>query len=538
MMHKKIPQMADDYIQLALEFPPPVKHSQLLSVDEIFNTANQPLVEELKEDRRIERKPVGIHSSSLGKYFSMWSNTKPDGGIIIIGQEDDGTISGCIKGGPNHINDLERAGYTFCPDARYEIKHLNVRLSNGKDDFIILLRIFYRENKVVRTVRNEAFTRIAASNKKLSEEEAHELEIEKGQIAFEREPSGLDYPQDFDMDLITQFVNAYEENRQLDSKHTIEDILQLNHLGKLVSGKFIPNNACILIFANDPRSCFPGCKIRFLRFDGVTEGTGEKFNAIKDITIDQGSVPKQIVSFEKVMDGQIREFSRLGKDGIFYTAPEYPKQAWYETIVNACVHRSYSQKSMNIFVKMFDDRLVIESPGGFLPLVTPENIYDMHVPRNPYLMEAMYYLNFVKCAHEGTRRIRDTMNSLGLPNPEFKQKEIDYALVVVTLRNNIDVRKVYVDKDASSIIGAVIARTLSENERRVINFLAENKQISVSQVQRLTGKSWPASSNLLKALKAKGILTDIRKSEKKDRDPSARYVLQTGNEADHKSPKK
>lgn len=538
MSRKNIQQVGEEYMQLALEFPPPVKHSQLLSVNEIYEKANQSLLEELKEDRRIERKPVGIHSQSLGDYFSMWSNTKPDGGIIIIGQENNGTMSGCINSGQDHINELERAGNTHCPDARYEIKHVNVRLLNGKDDFIILVRIFYKENKLVRTVRKEAFTRIADTKKKLSEEEAREFEIEKGQVAFEQESSGLEYPQDFDMDLITQFVNSYKENRQLDSEHTIEDILQLNHLGKFVSGKFVPNNACTLMFANDPRSCFPGCKIRFLRFDGETEGTGEKFNAIKDITIDQGSVPKQIVLFEKVMDGQIREFSHLGKDGIFYTAPEYPKQAWYETIVNAFVHRSYSQRNMNIFVKMFDDRLVIESPGGFLPLVTPENIYDMHVPRNPYLMDAMYYLNFVKCAHEGTRRIRDTMKSLGLPNPEFRQKEIDGALVRVTLRNNIAVRKVYVDKDASAIIGAVIAQTLSEDERRVINFVAENRNISVSQCQRLTGKTWPASSKLLKGLKERGILNDVRKSKSKKRDPSARYILQIGNESQHKSSKK
>ena len=526
MARKKNQQINEKFIQLTLKFPPPVKKYNLLSVIEIYEMANQSLFENLKEDRRIERKSVGIKSTPLGDYFSMWANTKPDGGIIVIGQEDDGMLSGCMKSSQNHINKLEKAGDIYCPDARYETKRINIKLPDGKDDFVILFRIFYRENKLVRTVRGESFTRSGDTKKKLSDEQAHEIEIEKGQIDFEREPSGLDYPQDFDMNLIEQFVNSYKENRQLDSEHTIEDILQLNHLGKLESEKFIPNNACTLLFANDPRSCFPGCKIRFLRFDGETEGTGEKFNAIKDIIVDQGSVPKQIVAFEKVMDAQIREFSRLGKDGIFYTAPEYPKQAWYEVIVNACVHRSYSQKTMNIFVKMFDDRLVIESAGGFPPLVTSENIYDMHVPRNPYLMEAMYYLNFVKCAHEGTRRIRETMTDLGLPKPEFKQKEINNSLVRVTLRNNIAVRKVYVDKDVSTIIGTVIAQSLTENERRIINFLAENKEISVSQAQRLTGKSWPASSKLLKGLKIRGILTDTRKSKK--RDPGARYVLQSG----------
>lgn len=63
-------------------------------------------------------------------------------------------------------------------------------------------------------------------------------------------------------------------------------------------------------------------------------------------------------------------------------------------------------KNMNIFVKMFDDKLVIESPGGFPPLVTPENIYDSHNPRNPTLMRAMFYMGLVKEHAEGTKRMR------------------------------------------------------------------------------------------------------------------------------------
>jgi len=86
----------------------------------------------------------------------------------------------------------------------------------------------------------------------------------------------------------------------------------------------------------------------------------------------------------------------LGPDKIFYSAPEYPRDAWYEALVNACVHRSYGLKNMNVFVKMFDDKLTIESPGGFPPLVTPENIYVTHHPRNPVLMHAMFYSRRVR----------------------------------------------------------------------------------------------------------------------------------------------
>jgi ATP-dependent DNA helicase RecG len=517
----------DRCVQLAFEFPPPAVNPRLLSVSEIYNATSQSLLEVLKEDGRVERKSISIHIQLLAEYFSMWANTKPDGGIIVIGIENAGSVTGCLKADQTHINEIERTRDIYCPDAKYEQKHVPVKNISWEDDFLIIIRIFYREDKVVRTVGGSAFVRSADTKRKLTVDEIRELEIEKGQLDFEQEPCGIEYPQGFNLSLIRQFASVYENNRQLNTRHTIEDILQLNHLGKCVLGKFIANNACALLFALDPRSHFPGCKIRFLRFDGTSEGTGEKLNVLKDIIVDEGSIPNLIVNFEKVMEGQVREFSRLGKDGLFYSAPEYPKPAWYEAIVNACIHRSYNQRSMNIFVKMFDDRLEIESPGGFPPLVNPDNIYDMHVPRNPYLMEAMYYLNYVKCAHEGTRRIRDTMAALDLPAPEFTQKEINYGLVIVTLRNNISIRKVFLDKDASSIIGTAIAKTLNEYELRVINFLAENQRISVSQVQRLTGKSWPASSKLLKGLKNKGILDVIRKA--KDRDPSARYILVTGN---------
>ena len=509
--------------QLSLDFPR--NTLPLLTVSEIYEKADQNLLEALKEDRRLERKPAGVHSKALGDYFSMFANTKPDGGLIVIGQDDDGQMSGCSQISQHHLNDLERTADNHCSDCRYETKRIPVRHKDGGEDFATLFRIFYRHDKLVRTHSGDAFVRVGESKKRLSDEEAREIEIDKGQIDLEREPCGLDYPHAFDMELIREFTANYKAKRGIDQPRTFEEILGLNHLGVIKSGQFVPNNACALLFAKDPRERFPGCKIRFLRFDGEQERTGEKWNAVKDVWVDQASIPRQIVEIEKVMDAQIREFSRLGSDGLFYTAPEYPKSAWYEAVVNAGVHRSYGLKNMNIFVKMFDDRLVIESPGGFPPLVTPENIYDMHQPRNPHLMAALFYLDFVKCANEGTRRMRHAMTAMGLPTPEFEQKEINYGLVRVTLRNNIKYRKAWIDKDASTVVGAAIASGLDENERRIINFIAEHGPISVSQVQRLTQKTWPAASKMLKRLVEQGIL-DYRKSPAlKDRDPGARYTL-------------
>lgn len=183
---------------------------------------------------------------------------------------------------------------------------------------------------------------------------------------------------------------------------------------------------------------------------------------------------------------------------------------------------------MNIFVKMFDNRLEVESPGGFPPLVTSENIYEMHKPRNPHLMDAMFYLDFVKCAHEGTRRIRDSMVALNLPNPEFAEKRQATPVVRVTLRNDVSHRKVWIDKDASDLVGVLLWKKLTDDERRIINFIAEHGAMSVSQVQHLTDKSWPASSKILQELESKGIVIDRR--TRVGRDPGCRWVLASAKE--------
>lgn len=521
--------MASGDPQMVFNFDGP---TALLTVEEIYEHASAELFRRLREDRRIERKPSGIHPPALSEYFSMWANTAPDGGLIVIGMEDDpaGSVSGCTDLSIQQLNRLESTRVEYCSDSRSESKRIEAVNIRGEADYLLVIHVLYRADKVVRTHSGDAYWRIADKKKRLTEEEIRELQIEKGEVDFELEPAGLDFPADFDQGLVNTFVDRFAKMRGL-APHTPEEVLVLAHLGKRQGSTFIPNTACSLLFARDPRLKFPGCFIRFLRFDGEVEGTGEKFNAVKDIHID-GCIPLMILEADKVLQNQLREFSRLGKDGKFYTAPEYPVAAWYEALVNACVHRSYSLRTMNVFIKMFDDRLEVESPGGFPPLVTPQNIYDVHKPRNPYLMEALLYLDFVKCAHEGTRRMRDTMSAMSLPAPEFRQVEsATTPLVKVLLRNDVRQRRVWVDSDVAVIVGEAVMKDLSEDEKRAINFAAEYGEVSVSDVQRLTQRSWPSAKRVLTGLVIKNIL-EHRLRNNLDRDPQARFVIKAQTPAD------
>ena len=431
--------------QLVLNFDAHSSMQSLMTVDDIFINADEKLLKELHEDNRIERKPSKFSGSSLGEYISMWANTAPDGGIIVVGMRDKnagGGFLGCEQLSKDSLNQLESCGATFCPDAKVETKRVYGQNIDGKDDFVVVFRVYYNESVVVKNTSGKAFHRIADSKYELKAERLRELQADKGEVSFEQQSSGLKWPDDFDMSSIKEFVEVVKAKRRLEGNQTVSEILQNRRLGRISrAGVFDPNMACALLFANDPQMVSPGCKVRFQRFDGDQEETGERYNAVKDMIL-EGTVPSLIVQVANMLESQLRSFSPLDEKVKFQVLSEYPHVAWYEAVVNACVHRSYGNgmKNMPVFVKMFNDRLEIESPGPFPPYVTPSNIYDTHSPRNPWLMDAMFYLEYVKCAHEGTRRIRDSMKEMKLPEPTFSQSSSQHVYVKVTLRNMIHQR--------------------------------------------------------------------------------------------------
>jgi ATP-dependent DNA helicase RecG len=511
--------------QLSFIFERKLQH--LLSPDEIFKNANQDLLVQLKEDRRIERKTAKTHAKQLGEYFCMWANTTPDGGLLVLGMEANGSISGCSLLSNGELNDREKASYIYCSESRTDSRRIPVRNIAGNEDFVVLFRTYYAESKLIEDSSKNSYVRVGDEKHRLTDEEKYEYRINKGQIDLEQELTPVKFPEDFKIDQMNTFTDGVHRIRALSQHHSLEEIMIQRRLGKMDGNLFIPNKACVLLFAKDPEFLFPGCKIRFLRYEGEREETGERYNVIKDIWV-EGCVPELIFNASRVLESQLRAFSRLGEDGKFYTAPEYPRDAWYEAIVNACVHRSYGLKNMNIFIKMFDDRLVIESPGAFPPFVTPENIYNTHSPRNPTLMNAMFYLEYVKCHNEGTRRMRDTMERMKLPSPQFEQREISIGnmIVRVTLRNNRKQRKVWIDNDAMKFLPEEIAKTLNEDEIRLVNFVGEHKRINVSECQRLLPhiKTWHTAKKLLLRLTEKGIFYHIH-SKNIDRDSDAHFRL-------------
>ena len=355
----------------------------LAKPDFLFTTNDWKFVISHPENTRFERKSAKVAPGRLAECLSAFGNGPAvEGGIVVIGIENDGTLAGCSSVGPEKIQQLEFMGRDHCPTGRFVTNRLEVINSKGKPDFIIRGRMYFVEERLVELTDGTAFCRESDKSRKLTEAEKQEIRINKGERAFELEICPLQYPDDFRPKLIADFAVRIRAARDGSADISNEEILASMRLGKLADGKFAPNNVCALIFAQDPRQVFPGAYVRFLRYNGTQEKTGNEYNVIKDRVI-EGSTLEIIRDTSSVLEANLREFTEF-RSGKFYQTPEYPRDAWYELIVNACVHRSYHAKTQPIFVKMFDDHLVVENPGGFMPSVTPENFF--HKPRNPFLM--------------------------------------------------------------------------------------------------------------------------------------------------------
>lgn len=287
-------------------------------------------------------------------------------------------------------------------------------------------------------------------------------------------------------------------------------------LGRIRDGKFVPNNVCAITFAKDPSQVFPGAYVHYLRYDGTEEKTGRDYNVIKDRMI-EGTILDIIRDTASTLDANLREFTEF-RSGKFYQTPEYPHDAWYEVLVNACVHRSYHAKTRPIFVKMFDDHLVVESPGGFMPSVTPENLF--HKPRNPFLMFVLREFGEVRCIAEGTKRIKRELQEAKLPPIIYTA---DHNSVKATLRNDVANRTNALDSEAYKALGEAVAFSLDADERRIVNYVIEHGRINASDALRILSTTyWHTANGKLKRLVQRGVLDFI---SKKHRDPKSHYVL-------------
>ena len=486
---------------------------------DIWRRLDQRLMGLLGEDRRVDYKQAErkVDFDTLATYLSAFSNT-PDGGVFIFGADSQGTPTGCSRLPNTILNRIEACHVKLCPLARPDPRRFDVKIG-GKPDYCIAIYIPYI-GRLVETNKGEAWARFGDQRHKMSEEEKKDYRTTRNESSFELEDANCEWPRDFDTKIIEDYCRAFRE-RENRSDWSTKDILIDRNLARRKEGSFSPQNNLVLLAGKNPGRHIPGCRIRVQRFIENAEG----FNPIRAKWI-EGNVPTIIVETEKVVRELIFDVTWMDAHNKFVTAPEYPQWAWFEAVVNACVHRSYAFSGTEISVTFFPDRLEIDSPGGFVPPVTEKNIYSARAARNHHLMDAMRYLGYVRMSREGALRIRSTMIESGLPDPVFTQESLHGVMVRVTLKNDNLRRKQSTDGDVADFVGVDAWKALSTHEVAILTFAFRNKRIQVSEAVRLTGRTWRTTKRDLEKLTARRLLKHMPGAYKFD--PSAHYAIGDG----------
>ena len=260
--------------------------------------------------------------------------------------------------------------------------------------------------------------------------------------------------------------------------------------------------ACILLFGKHPQTFFPRTRVRFIKFFGIEEKVGREMNVIKDVTF-EGRILEQIQKTVEYLETQVMEHSYLGEDGVFKTDREYPKFVIQEMVVNSVCHRDYSIKGTEIQIKMFDDRLVFETPGKLPGIVRTDNIRHTHFSRNPKIAEYLKAYNYVKEFGEGVDRICRELTALGVPEPQ-------YNLVAFIMKATVCAKVLENGQKTNHSDQKRPERgQKSDQMRMIIELIKSNPNISRTELSEKTGLHDSSVKRRLKTLVDKGLIQRV-----------------------------
>ena len=385
----------------------------------------------LEEGSVFDRKSIKIKPKELAKHIIAFANS--DGGMIAIGITDKNRIIEGIDYYEEKINEILEVPFRYCfPSIRVKSKRIECIDSDGFDNHILLMEI-ESDSVVHKNQQDEVFIRVGDKSIKLNFEERIQLMYDKGERNFEDTEVVDATIDDIDIPFLRDYIKIIGY-----SKDEISYLKENKGFLKEKNGKDVLSTAAILLFGKRPQDFLPRARVRFIKYDGIEEKTGAEMNVVKDIVF-EGKIYDMLKKTIEYIDSQIKEKTFLEKDGRFVMVEEYPKFVRQELVVNAITHRDYSIRGTEIQIKMFDDRLVVESPGKLPGLVKKDNMRHTHFSRNPKIAEYLKYFGYVKEYGEGVDRIYKELKEAGFKEVEYYMDT--FILKAIVFNNKVDSSK-------------------------------------------------------------------------------------------------
>ncbi len=369
------------------------------------------------ESSHLEFKSEQIKPEDLAKEIVSFLNFQ--GGKILLGVEDDGTISGVSR------PDVEEWVINICRNnvVPQIIPGYQKLAIEGKD--VVVLDIPAGIAKPYHTQKGDYYIRAGSTARKASREELSRLFQDSGLVHYETTPISNTSLKDLNWQkLLDYFHNLHPAHINLnDEDETARDRL-LQNLDILAQAGNSTTVVGMLMFGLQPERYLPQSEVLFAHFNGKD---------VSDVLLDRksltGPLPQIIEDAQRVLNLNLQTASQIeGMKRVDHVI--FPDKVLRELIINALLHRRWGLMG-NVRIFLFEDRLEIHSPGRLPNGVTIEKMKEStHVPRNPILMKFLQDFHFVEKLGRGIPMVVREMKKLGVREPDFVESGEEF---IVTL---------------------------------------------------------------------------------------------------------
>ena len=395
------------------------------------------------ENSGVEFKRDDLRPEQLAREIVALANAR--GGQILLGVEDDGTISGIQRDKAEEwVMDTVLGRYVHPLIIPY---YEEVQWSEQHRIAVITVGQGVSKPYVVRErSREDIYIRIGSISRRATREQQARLFAHGGMLTTELLPVSGSILDDLNWDRLKHYLSFVvgEETLPATDEELGNRLTNLNFMANRSDGPAVCTIAGLLLFGYSPRRLMRHAGIRWMAF----EGKDKDYKALDDRVFDgpitplrrhlTGNVHDKIEGglVDRVMD-VIRPYISEEPDMFDLETFRrerrwfYPAEAVREALINALAHRDWT-RSEEIEVVRYADRLEISSPGALNNSVTVDKMKaGFRSSRNQLLVEVLRDFNYVDARGMGIRKkIIPSLQAHNGIEPEFIATE-DYLKIVM-----------------------------------------------------------------------------------------------------------
>lgn len=470
-----------------------------------------------KPDNKKPRLTKSI-CSDIGEALVSFANA--DGGAILIGVEDDGSITG-IPHSEEDIQIMLQAIQTHVYQGQQlPLNNANKLLLNNKTI------LYFSVNKGTTMIYQLPDGRcVRRKDKSTMPAFVDQIQFERQEIrSREYDSQFVDGANvtDLDVKLLQGIADQYIKGL------SVERYLQQIGLAEYAQNGLRLKRAALLLFAVDIDRWHPRSQVRFLKVKGNTLEAGEKYNVVSDDTV-KGNIFELVIKSWEHLRSYLAYKTEFGSNSQFEQKYIYPEDAVRETILNAIAHRDYSITNP-IEIYIFNDRMEIKSPGALISTLTITNLYELegsHESRNALIARVLRENNLMRELGEGMKRIFSLMRAQELQRPELYSNGLWFR---VTLSN----KTVFSPKQIAWL-QQFEKHSLTKNQKQILLLGLGDREISSNDIFKALNTdnlelftkevSGLRNLNLLTELMTSQQASNLARKQKRNRKDIPRYKV-------------